>query len=261
MLGYSLFLFVNYLPAPTCNSQAAKLYDQALSSNRAETIMLNTPEESLTHAQLRQRAELRLRGGIAPPTQGWTIGAASLSLLHRLASDPATAADALKLLHELQVHQVELDLQHEHMDEERQAQEQSARRLAELYLLAPFAYFMVTCAGQIIEGNLVGARLLGVDRDDVTHHNISCLVMPGSRASLTALFQQVCSSGLRHSCRVQPNQSAQSTQSAQPGWSAQVASEPGHKRLEVVASASPDGLHCLVAVVDVSDFCAAGPPA
>ena len=147
MLGYSLFLFVNYLPAPTCNSQAAKLYDQALSSNRAETIMLNTPEESLTHAQLRQRAELRLRGGIAPPTQGWTIGAASLSLLHRLASDPATAADALKLLHELQVHQVELDLQHEHMDEERQAQEQSANRLADLFISAPIAYFVVNSTG------------------------------------------------------------------------------------------------------------------
>ena len=235
MLGYSLFLFVNYLPAPTCNSQAAKLYDQALSSNRAETIMLNTPEESLTHAQLRQRAELRLRGGIAPPTQGWTIGAASLSLLHRLASDPATAADALKLLHELQVHQVELDLQHEHMDEERQAQEQSANRLADLFISAPIAYFVVNSTGQVVEGNTLAARLLGVNRDDVGSCNISRLVVSASRSALQALLDQVLSSGVRHRCTVQ------------------ALDVTNLRYLEVIANSTAGGQNCLVVVMDASD--------
>jgi hypothetical protein len=83
--------------------------------------MFNNTEDLSAHVQLRQKAETRISGGNAPATKGWTLGAASLMLLHRLASNPDTASDALKLLHELQVHQVELDLQHEHINDERQA--------------------------------------------------------------------------------------------------------------------------------------------
>lgn len=67
---------------------------------------------------LRQRAEGRLEEGMAPATLGWSTGTGALTLLHRLAGDPASAGDALKLLHELQVHQVELDLQHEQMEQQ-----------------------------------------------------------------------------------------------------------------------------------------------
>lgn len=197
--------------------------------------MLNTPKEPSTHANLRETAEVRLRGGSAPETYGRTIGASSLTLLHRLASNPETAGDALKLLHELQVHQVELDLQYEHMNEESRALEQSVHRLTELYVFAPVAYFMVTSAGEIVEGNFLGARLLGVEQDDLINQNIVCLAAPDSSASLLALLQQVRSSGLRHSCRVQPLDTARNS------W------------LEVIANASQDGNHCLVMVVEVSD--------
>ena len=197
--------------------------------------MLNTQKEPGTHANLRETAESRLRGGSAPETYGRTIGASSLTLLHRLASNPETAGDALKLLHELQVHQVELDLQYEHMNEESRALEQSVHRLAELYVFAPVAYFMVTSAGQIVEGNLLGARLLGVERDDLVNQNIAHLVAPDSGATLLALLQQVRSSGLRHSCRIQALDTAKNR------W------------LEVIANASPDGNHCLMVVVEVND--------
>ena len=196
--------------------------------------MTNILKEPNSHSHLRQKAEASLRGGIAPATHGWTIGAASLTLLHQLASDPGTASDALKLLHELQVHQVELDLQQEHMNEERHAMEQSALRLADLYVCAPMAYFMVDSAGQIAEGNLLGARMLGVERDDLQSQNITRLADPGSHVAVLALLEQVRSSGLRHSCRVQ----AFDTTTVR--W------------LDMVASASPGGQHCLVVVMDVA---------
>ena len=195
--------------------------------------MNKSPTQISTQAQLRQKAERSLSNGDAPPTQGWTIGAASLTLLHRLASDPVTASDALKLLHELQVHQVELDLQHEHMMEERQTLEQSTLRLVELYVFAPLAYFLVTPAGQIVEGNLAGARMLGVKRDDVDGQNICRLAAPGSRAALLALLAQVHSSSARHSCRMR----ALDTEKT--------------RYLEVIASACPAGQNCLVMLVDV----------
>ena len=188
-----------------------------------------------THAQLRQSAEVRIRGGLAPATQGWTMGATSLGLLHRLASDAATASDALKLLHELQVHQVELDLQHEHMDEERQALEQQATRLADLFISAPVAYFMVSSTGHVVEANTLAARLLGVGRDDVGTCNISRLLLPASRPALQALLSQVLGSGARHSCTVQ------ALDTTKTGY------------LEVIASSTTGGQYCLVVIRDASD--------
>ena len=193
------------------------------------------PDKPSTQAQLRQTAEERILGGTAPPTRGWTVGAASLTLLHRLASNPTTASDALKLLHELQVHQVELDLQHENMDEAHQALEQTAHRLAELFIFAPIANLMVDSDGHVKEGNFAAAQLLGVERDDLASCNITRLVAPDSRSALLALLKQVLTSGARHSCKVQALDTSRL------------------RYLDVVASSAPGGQHCLVVVVDGSN--------
>ena len=197
--------------------------------------MSSTPATQSTHALLRQKAETSIRGGNAPETHGWTIGAASLTLLHQLASDPTTASDALKMLHELQVHQVELDLQHEHMNDERLEMEQATLRLVEMYVFAPMAYFMVNSAGQIAEGNLQGARMMGVEREDLQEHNITRLVDPGSRALLLDLLEQVRSCKLPQRCKVKAFDTTR------------------NRSLDVMASASPSGQHCLVAILEIAD--------
>ena len=197
--------------------------------------MSDYSEDLSTHMQLRQKAETRINSGNAPATRGWTLGPKSLVLLHRLASDPDTASAALKLLHELQVHQVELDLQQEHIDDERQVLEQSMQRLADLYVFAPVANFMVTSTGQIAEGNIVGARMLGVERGEIDSYNINRLVAPDSRPALLALLAQVLSSGLPQNCRVQALDTTK------------------FKWFELIANAYPGGQHCLVVVVEVSD--------
>lgn len=189
-------------------------------------------DENLTHVQLRQNAEVKIQSGIAPGTQGWNIGAAALTLLHSLASNPATGADALKLLHELQVHQVELDLQHEHMEEDRKELTQLVDHYAELYDLMPVPYFTVDSADQIIEGNLAAARMMGTERDGLEGRSIHSLAAPDSGPALHATLARAHSTGLRQSCRVQ---SVDGT-----GW------------LEVAAIASPRRHACLVIVMDVA---------
>ena len=212
------------------SSTITPLPQQWLSNN-----MSSIPVKQSTHALLREKAESSISGGSAPATHGWTIGAASLTLLHRLASDPATASDALKMLHELQVHQVELDLQHEHMNDERLEMEQATLRLVEMYVFAPIAYFMVSSIGQIAEGNLQGARMMGVERDDLQEHNITRLVDPGSRAALLDMLELVSSSRLPQRCQVQALDTTR------------------HRRLDVMGTASPSGQHCLVAVIEVAN--------
>ena len=55
-----------------------------------------TPDlEPSQHMRLRLDAETRLQAGLAPATQGWSTGAAALTLLHKLASPtvPATRSN------------------------------------------------------------------------------------------------------------------------------------------------------------------------
>jgi PAS domain-containing protein len=72
--------------------------------------------------------------------------------------------DAQNLLHELQVHQIELEMQN---DELRKANEQFSilhKKYAELYDFAPSGYCTLDQNGQILEANLTLAEQLGVER-------------------------------------------------------------------------------------------------
>jgi len=113
---------------------------------------------------LRSRAASRLTG--AAGAQGSATGPAdALSVLHALASSPDTAHDALALLHELQVHQVELDLQAQELQDSRVELETALRRQIELYDGQPAACFTIDRQLTVRELNRAGASLLGVERD------------------------------------------------------------------------------------------------
>jgi PAS domain S-box-containing protein len=77
---------------------------------------------------------------------------------------PPTEADLRRLLHELQVHQVELEMQNEELRRGREELEVSRNKYAELYDFAPVGYFTFDAQGLIREVNLAGAKLLGIER-------------------------------------------------------------------------------------------------
>lgn len=138
--------------------------------------------------RLREDAEGLLRSGSAPPSSGWSVGAEALSLLYRLASNPDTSGDALKFLHELQTHQVELDLQHAQM---LASERDLASRLGQseaLFEHAPAACLVLDRGGRIARSNRTANRLLGQDLEPLQGQLLAARLTEASQAGFTAVL-------------------------------------------------------------------------
>src|ERR1700687_1080288 len=75
-----------------------------------------------------------------------------------------TEEETQRLFHELQVHQIELEMQNAELRRAQEELELSRNKYAELYDFAPVGYFVFDTRGLIREVNLTGAKLLGIER-------------------------------------------------------------------------------------------------
>jgi len=80
------------------------------------------------------------------------------------------------LIHELRVHQLELESQNEDMRNTQDSLELEQRRYFELYDMAPFGYITINEAGFIIEANLMAATLLNTTRDSLINRPLSLFI-------------------------------------------------------------------------------------
>lgn len=101
---------------------------------------------------LRERAHTLIHGP-QTGTRAPNDGRLALRVLFDLACAPETASDALALLHELQVHQVELELQYEELQSSRAELESAWSRQARLHDASPGAQLVLDTAGHLLECN------------------------------------------------------------------------------------------------------------
>ena len=73
--------------------------------------------------------------------------------------------DTKQLLHELQVHQIELEMQNAELRQTRNQLEVALGNYTDLYDFAPMSYFTLTADGTIRLANLTGTILVGIERD------------------------------------------------------------------------------------------------
>jgi two-component system, sensor histidine kinase and response regulator len=107
-----------------------------------------------------------------------------------------------RLVHELQVHQVELEIQNSALCQSRAELEFALARYTELYDFAPVGYFTLSRRGSINQLNLAGAGLLGKDRNQLTGRHFADFVEPSCRPAFAALIRQTASSHGRESCDI-----------------------------------------------------------
>lgn len=162
----------------------------------------------LPNRSLRKEAEAKLKQGSAQPMHGWVTSMDALSLLHQLASSPGSAADALKLLHELQVYQVELDLQHEQLEASERELTEDLIHWTRLYDFSPVACLSLGLQGEVTKVNLAGAALFGEDRTELIGRRVDDFLAPESRPVLTKLAAQVRSGGRDERCVVRTRDGA-----------------------------------------------------
>lgn len=129
-------------------------------------------EEQDSARRLRQRAEDLLRGK--------PVDLTDLPL-----------EDIQYLVHELQVHQIELTLQNEELRRVQLELETARDQLSDLYNFAPVGYCTLDRKGHILEANQTLALLLGVQQTKLLHRKLSAFVDSGDQDALYLHVQSV----------------------------------------------------------------------
>ncbi len=180
--------------------------------------MKRSREKPLDAAELRCRAEKMLKAS------------------KKQEARPGTKEETRRLLHELQVHQIEMEMQNEELQQARAEVVAVLGQYTDLYDFAPVGYVTLDRDGTIRQANLTGARLLGVERSRLMNRRFGLFVSEDSRPAFNAFLQKVFEGQATKTCEV-----ALRKEGNQPIWA------------HIEATVSEDGQECRAAVVDITE--------
>lgn len=181
-----------------------------------------TPPNLSDAAELRRRAEALLREKQKNQPSAAGTG--------------RTVHDTQRLVQELQIHQIELEMQNEQLERARAETEVALERYIDLYEFAPSGYFTLGRDGTIRQANLTGSKLLGLDRSRLVNCRFGLFVAESSRPVLLAFMAKVFASYSRETCE------AMLLREGKP---------PFYARIE--ARCTDDGQECRAVVVDITE--------
>ena len=107
-----------------------------------------------------------------------------------------------RLLHELQVHQIELKTQNDELRQAQIAMEESRDRYADLYDFAPIGYLTLSPEGMIIEINLTASDMLGIVRSKLLKRRFTQFVAKEDRDRWYLHFASVLKHEQRQRCEL-----------------------------------------------------------
>jgi len=115
---------------------------------------------------------------------------------------PFSEIEMLKLIHELEVHQVELELQNDELLRARTIAEVATNKYTNLYEFAPSGYFTLSTGSEIIEMNITGTQMLGKNRSKLINHRFTLFVAPDTRLVFNLFLEKVFQSKIQETCEV-----------------------------------------------------------
>ena len=151
-------------------------------------------------------------------------------------ASPFSEVESLRLIHELEVHQIELELQNEELRRAWADAEVANDKYIRLYDFAPSGYFTLSGKGEIIELNLSGARMLGNDRQHLKSRLFGFFVSEETKPIFSLFLEKAFKSKAKESCEVMMDSAG---------------NLPFHVLLTGVVSDNEE--HCLVTAVDITE--------
>ena len=100
-------------------------------------------------------------------------------------------AEMRRLIHELEVHQVELEMQHDELEVANNEIENAAEKYIELYDYAPSGYFTLSELGEIIDLNLSGAKMIGKVRSNIKNSSFVYFVTEDSKPKFNLFLRKI----------------------------------------------------------------------
>ena len=143
-------------------------------------------------------------------------------------------AEKNKLLHELSVHQIELEMQNIELYDARIAQNEALNRYTELFEFAPLAYLVLDVDAKIISINLTGTTLLSSNRSELIGSNLNHFVCAAQRNKLVNTLATVVKTQQKENLEL----------------SLSIGSQHIWVNVEVKPDSMPE--HCLVAMNDIT---------
>ena len=110
--------------------------------------------------------------------------------------------DIQTLIHELHVHQIELEMQNDELRRSQQELEAALAKYSDLYDFAPVGYFTISAKGVIEGANLTAASLLGVERNRLAKRPFSRFIAPDFQDVFYIHHIRVLETGTKQTCEL-----------------------------------------------------------
>jgi PAS domain S-box-containing protein len=152
----------------------------------------------------------------------------------------AMAPEAIrKMLHELHIHQLELEMQNVELERTQQQLSAAHSRYFKLYDLAPVGYCTLSKTGLILESNLSAAALLGINRSALINQQLARFIINADQDIFYLHRKKIAQTGIAQTCELRMHR-----QDGSQYW------------VQITETAIPDDIdgetHCLV-LIDISE--------
>ena len=144
--------------------------------------------------------------------------------------------ETIKLIQDLENHQIELELQNTELHSAREKVETANEKFINLYDFAPFGYFTIDSFGTISELNLSGAKLLGQERSLLFKRNFNYFLEPESQPVFNDFLIRTLETKTKQVCEVE-----------------MVVPMDNHSFVHLEGIISGDPSKCLLTAIDITE--------